>query len=123
MIAYDPTHPDPMLSEYAARVEAGDPAPHDRAMSAFERAEQAGSILMGNREDIEPGAKRAILTRIERVATLAALVARADALDLDADALARQCEQEALALDALDLARFNGLARSAPLCNKHLRGR
>lgn len=103
-------HEDAYLSEFAERAEAGAPSPLDRANSAFERAEQAATILG---EDFDAASLR---IGVERVADAARFVAQAIAQDRDelAEAFATHAEAGALALEAFDSARFEGLNRPRP---------
>ena len=123
MIPFDPTHPDAMLHEYFARREAGEVSAHERAMSALERATQAGAILTGDTENVSADRKREVLAQVERVAIVAALCAQAKDRGWEAGDLALIAEREAAKVDDFDKARFADLPRSSPGCNKHLRGR
>lgn len=103
---------DPYLAEYAARMEAGLPAPIDRANAALERADQLASLMA---EEAEAASVEAGLAEVARFARLTAAAQAAEAEEL-ALKLAEMAEWKALALDHLaPLAKLEGLPRAEAL--------
>lgn len=111
MLKLDLTDPNPMLADYARRVEAGLASPIDRANAAAENAIQAADILCeSERADIARAASEKVL----RMASLAARL-QAGERDEEAEAVAYAAEVEAAAIAELDPDRFDGLIRYSPL--------